>query len=76
MASAYFWPLCLLPAVIAAPGQYRTRSGERVTVAQVSARHDFGCKGTYGNGVVERWHKSGRILATSETANDVIASCN
>lgn len=70
--NAYFLPLATLPAVIAGPGNYITRSGEPVTIAKASGRHDFGCNGTYRNGVDERWHKSGRLLAGCETANDIV----
>ena len=35
--------------------------------------HDFNCVGQYASsGIAERWHKTGRIMATSETANDIV----
>lgn len=72
MTSAYFAPLVLKPVIVTEPGQYRTRCGEVVTVTQVSARHDFGCRGTYPHGTPEAWHRSGRLYATSECANDIM----
>jgi hypothetical protein len=72
MNSAYYAPLVLLPAIVTEPGSYLTRCGETVTVTAVSIRHDHGCKGTYSNGVSEGWHKSGRIFAGQETANDIV----
>lgn len=73
MASAYFAPLVLLPTVIDGAGKYVTRCGESAEIAQSSHKHDFGCIGTYSNGTTERWHKSGRLFASRETANDVVA---
>ena len=70
---AYWVPLVSQPVVIDGPGHYVTRSGEVVTVTKSSRKHDFGCVGAYGNDVAESWHKSGRILASRETANDVVA---
>jgi len=72
MSSAYFAPFVSFPVVILAPGRYLTRCGETVTVDAVSSRHDFACVGAYDNGVRERWHKSGRLFAGRETANDII----
>ena len=72
--SSYFTPLVTLPAIITAPGSYRTRCGDVVRVDSVSTRHDFGCKGSYAGGPAESWHKSGRLLATSETRNDIVAA--
>ena len=72
MSSAYFAPLVLLATVIDSAGQYRTRSGDVVTINSFTARHSFGCGGSYASGIAERWHKSGRILASRETVNDII----
>ncbi len=72
--TAYFAPLIALPTLISAPGSYVTRDGKVVSVSAVSDHHDFGCIGTYHNGIRESWHRSGRILATSETANDIVGS--
>lgn len=72
MSLAYFAPLVARPIIITQPGSYRTRRGEVVTVAEVSISHDFGCIGSYSDGTQERWHKSGRIFAGRETANDII----
>jgi len=71
--SSWFASLVPLPVLIAAPGEYITRSGEKVTVSFASLKHDFGCRGRYENGVSESWHKSGRILFTTETNNDIIS---
>lgn len=70
--SAYFAPLVTLPVVVAVPGAYLTRGNEVVTVVVASARNDFGCRGTYSNGVREGWHRSGRIFAGQESANDIV----
>lgn len=72
--SAYFAPLVLLPTVIKAPGQYLTRAGDLVTIDRTSQRHDFGCVGRYADGIGEQWHRSGRIYASTATANDIIAA--
>lgn len=71
--AAYFAPFVVLPTVIDGPGQYVTRCGEIVEISQASNRHDFGCAGAYSNSVGERWHKSGRLFASRETVNDVVA---
>ncbi len=71
--SSYFAPLVLQPTVIDGPGKYVTRCGETVEITQSSHRHDFGCYGIYGDNVKDRWHKSGRIFACRESANDVVA---
>lgn len=74
MTSAYFAPLVLLPTIITKPGKYLTRNGETVVVWEISTKHDLGCIGHYyQNGLPESWHKSGRIYATSETANDIVS---
>lgn len=70
---AYFAPFVVLPTVIGGPGKYVTRSGENIEIAKSSNRHDFGCVGSYSNKTTERWHKSGRLFASRETANDVVA---
>lgn len=72
MSKGWFMSLVLLPDVITGPGQYETRCGEVVTITQSSTCHDFGCRGTYSNGVKERWHKSGRIHFGQICDNDVI----
>lgn len=77
--SAYFVPLITLPVTIDEPGEYLTRGGDRVTIDRASTRHDYGCVGSYVKcGTADKWHKSGRILATSETPNDLVskASCD
>lgn len=70
--AGWFAAFVVLPVVITGPGQYVTRSGEVVTVAQASSRHAFECRGAYSDGVSEAWHKSGRLLFGSETANDIV----
>jgi hypothetical protein len=68
----YFAPLVPLPRIIEAPGLYRTRAGELVTIEAASSRHRFECRGTYQGGMAEAWHPSGRLYASTETANDII----
>lgn len=71
--SIYFIPLFILPEIVDGPGEYLTRCGDRVTIDRASTRHDFGCVGSYALcGTAERWHKTGRIFATSETRNDIV----
>lgn len=74
MSLAYMAPLVILPTVIDKAGRYVTRRGETVVVDSVSRRYraEFGCDGRYDNGVSEAWHKSGRLLAGTETANDIV----
>lgn len=69
---ACFASLVLEPTRIDGPGQYLTRCGEQVVVAHASSRHDFGCSGTYSDGTLEHWHKSGRIFFSQESPNDII----
>ena len=75
MTSAYFYPLIFLPKIIDHPSRYLTRCGERVTVHTVSHRHNFGCRGTYSDGIAEGWHHTGRILHSRETENDIVSAC-
>lgn len=71
--TTYFIPLFSLPAIVVEPGHYLTRAGESVQVERISSRHDFNCIGRYSSsGTAERWHKTGRIMATSETVNDIV----
>lgn len=72
MSSANFAPFVSLPVVILEPGRYVTRCGEVVTVEQASTQHKFACVGTYGNGVRERWHKTGRLYFDFESPNDIL----
>jgi len=72
MTSAYFAPLVSLPTIITEPGAYLTRGGERVKVKTVSTKHDFGCIGSYSDGVSEGWHKSGRLFAGVYSDNDIV----
>lgn len=73
MSSSYFAPLVTLPTIVTAPGTYRARGGAIVTITTISARHDFGCLGTYADGVRDGWHRSGRLYATSESQNDIVS---
>lgn len=75
VGSAYFAPLVTLADIITEAGDYVTRAGERVTIEQVSTRHDFMCVGYYHDADRTRdgWHKSGRIYASKETQCDVVA---
>lgn len=71
--SEYFVPLVSLPLVIDGAGEYLTRGGDQVTIKRASTRHDFECTGDYVEcGTADHWHKSGRILATTETRNDIV----
>lgn len=71
--SVYFIPLFTLPVIINELGEYLTRGGDRVKIDRASTRHEFGCVGSYvACGTAEKWHMSGRILATSETKNDIV----
>nr|WP_194151607.1 hypothetical protein [Pseudomonas caspiana] len=75
--SSYFVPLITLPDVINEPGEYLTRGGDRVTIDHASTRHDYGCVGFYVEcESPDKWHKSGRILATSETRNDIVCKAS
>jgi hypothetical protein len=72
-AAAYFAPLVVLPIIIDAPGRYVTRAGDIVTIEHIAAGFRFVCSGRYDRcGTHERWHRSGRVLATSETPNDIV----
>lgn len=71
--SMYYLPLITLPALIEAPGEYLTRDGELVVIEKVSSKLGDTCAGYYkASGIPERWHKTGRILASSETPNDIV----
>lgn len=70
----YFAPLVTLPTIIIEPGEYRTRADDVVTIHTTSNRHDFGCHGHYGaDGVIDGWHRSGRLFAGMESGNDIVA---
>jgi hypothetical protein len=70
---AYFVSLVVLPNVITGPGEYVTRCGELVTIVEVGGRAaKFECLGVYPNGPSERWHRSGRLLPSRETDNDIV----
>ncbi|MBW4656636.1 MAG: hypothetical protein KME20_26870 [Kaiparowitsia implicata GSE-PSE-MK54-09C] len=73
MASkAYFASLVLLPTIVTGPGNYVTRAGEIVTIETSTRWRDFACRGTYPNGVADGWHRSGRLYAGIECANDIV----
>lgn len=71
--SAYFVPLISRPTIVDMPGEYLTRAGERVVIETVTTKLAGFCSGHYSDsGITEQWHKTGRILATSETPNDIV----
>ena len=72
--AGYYLPLLTLPTIVTGPGTYLTRIGATVTIESAATRNDLRCYGAYSNCVREGWHKSGRILATSETANDIVSA--
>ena len=74
MDRSYFSPLVNKPIVITGPGTYRTRSGEAVEVHISSMEHAHACKGTYASGALDSWHRSGRLYAHVESANDIVAA--
>ncbi len=74
MDRSYFAPLVNKPIVITGPGTYRTRSGEAVEVHISSMEHAFACRGTYASGAMDFWHRSGRIYAHVESADDIVAA--
>jgi len=59
-----------LPVVITEAGRYVTRSGDVVTVDDVSSCHWK--RGRYSTGGQETWHRSGRIFSGRETDNDIV----
>lgn len=70
----YYYPLLFLPTVIDAPGEYRTRGGGRVTIKTASpAPMSADCTGAHENGVLDHWHRSGRIYAGMLSLNDIVA---
>lgn len=76
MTHAYFAPLVLLPIVVTEPGKYITRCGDTVLIEQTSGRHDFGNRGFYdatGERITDSWHRSGRVNASRESNNDLVA---
>ena len=72
MTSAAFSAFVCLPTVIDAPGKYVTRCGEVVDVSRASSMHYFACAGTYSNGIIECWHRSGRLYFGQECPNDIV----
>lgn len=71
--TTYLIPLSSRPAIVVEPGHNMTRAGERVLVERSSSRHDFNCIGRYASsGPAVQWRKTGRFLATFETANDIV----
>jgi hypothetical protein len=73
VSAAWFAPLVTLPTVIDGPGQYLTRCGETVNVTEATTRHKFGCIGTYPCGIIDRWHRSGRLYFGQTSANDIVS---
>lgn len=72
--SAWSTSFILLPTIITEPGEYITRSGNRVAVYTTAARagSPFNCYGHYADGNVETWHESGRLYFGQECANDIV----
>lgn len=70
---AYFVPLVILWDVITGPGEYVTRCGEVVSIDSADCRAaKLDCLGSYADGTRERWHRSGRIMASREMVNDIV----
>jgi hypothetical protein len=70
---AFFASLVALPDVITGPGQYVTRCGDIVTINSAGGRAArFDCFGAYSDGTRESWHRGGRIMASCQTANDIV----
>lgn len=61
------------PKIITVPGQYKTRSGELVTVNALTQKHAFGL---YSNGIEENWYLTGHIWPTKECQNDIVEKVN
>lgn len=66
--------LVALPIIIDAPGDYRTRCGELVTITRPSTTNYFACKGFHHKPEIipEMWHRSGRLLFGRETPHDIV----
>ena len=63
----------LLPTIITGPGRYITRCGEVVTIDFVVPMKCFySAHGNYANGVKERWDRTGRLLPSTLSDNDVV----
>jgi hypothetical protein len=60
----------IVESIIEAPGQYRTRAGECVEVETLRGRWAYGA---YPDGTRESWHRSGRILPSRVTGNDIVS---
>lgn len=73
MTSIHIAPLLFKRIVIKEIGQYKTRCGEIVQITTVTSKHNFGCIGTYANGIVDGWHRSGRLYVNIESDNDIIS---
>lgn len=72
--TTYFIPLFSKPAIIDGVGNYKTRCGETVAITMYTYKpqHAFDCHGKYSTGVRESWHRSGRLYAGIECANDIV----
>jgi hypothetical protein len=81
----YVTPLNQLPAIIDSVGDYRTRSGKRVTIREIKQNLDlsvstFSAKGSIWNKIdnignnpeYNIWHISGHNMAIGETSRDII----
>lgn len=70
---AWFSSLVTKNVVIAEPGEYITRGGEKVAIIKASSNHDFGCRGKYATGQRDNWHKSGHVFFSKESVNDIVS---
>lgn len=69
-----------LPTIITGPGDYVTRSGQRVTIREVTGPATFAAKGAlwseFRGKMTPRghdlWHVSGRYMPLTENKKDVV----
>lgn len=71
-----YTPLVCLPVVIDAPGKYRTRAGEIVTIDSTGFQGRYNSSGRYASGQFDRWHRSGRLFRSMLSGNDIIAKAD
>lgn len=85
-AEGYITPMNELPTVIDGPGEYRTRSGKRVTIHKVDptmtlSTTAYNAKGSVWkttrkvglNPEYQIWHISGRCFSFKESGADIIS---
>lgn len=64
-----------LPEIITKPGLYRSRCGEIITVTDIgrgSVFEQWGVKGTFPEGIEEKWNVNGRRYSSQETMHDIV----